>query len=53
LKRLVGDIQDEYDVEAQEVVPEKRVYLINPIISIDEFNKKFNANIPWMLIIKP
>jgi len=47
IEEIVGEIQDEYDIEAQEVVPEKSgVYLVNPIISIEDFNKRFNANIP-------
>lgn len=47
IEEIVGEIQDEYDVEAQEVVAEKSgVYLVNPIISVDDFNRKFNANIP-------
>ncbi len=47
IEEIVGEIQDEYDVEASNVVTEKSgVYLVNPIISIEEFNKKFNANIP-------
>jgi CBS domain containing-hemolysin-like protein len=47
IEEIVGEIQDEYDVEASNVVTEKSgVYLVNPIISIEEFNSKFNANIP-------
>lgn len=47
IEEIVGEIQDEYDVEASNVVTEKSgVYLVNPIISIDEFNSKFSANIP-------
>lgn len=47
LEEIVGEIQDEYDVEAQEVVPEKSgVYLVNPMISVEEFNKRFNLFIP-------
>ncbi len=47
IEEIVGEIQDEYDVEIQDVVKEKSgIYLVNPIISIEEFNIKFNANIP-------
>jgi len=47
IEEIVGEIQDEYDVEAQQVVSEKSgVYLVNPIISIEDFNKKFNTTIP-------
>lgn len=47
LEEIVGEIQDEYDNETQEVVSDKSgVYLINPIISIEDFNKKFKVNIP-------
>ncbi len=47
IEEIVGEIQDEYDVEMQEVESEKSgVYLVNPIISIDNFNRRFKANIP-------
>ncbi len=48
IEEIVGEIQDEYDVdETQEVVNEKSgVYLVNPIISIENFNKKFKSEIP-------
>jgi len=47
LEEIVGEIQDEYDVESQSVEPEKSgVYLVNPMISIEDFNKRFNLNIP-------
>ena len=47
IEEIVGEIQDEYDVDLQEVESEKSgVYLVNPIISIDNFNKRFKANIP-------
>jgi CBS domain containing-hemolysin-like protein len=47
IEEIVGEIQDEYDVETQDVVREKSgIYLVNPIISTEEFNSKFNANIP-------
>lgn len=47
IEEIVGEIQDEYDVETQDVVTEKSgVYLVNPIISIEDFNKKFSTDIP-------
>jgi len=47
LEEIVGEIQDEYDIEAQEIVHEKSgMYLVNPMIDIDEFNKKLKLNIP-------
>jgi len=47
IEEIVGEIHDEYDIEAQEVGPDKSgVYLVNPIIDIESFNKKFNASIP-------
>lgn len=48
IEEIVGEIQDEYDVdETQEVVSEKSgVYLVNPIISIENFNTKFKTNLP-------
>jgi len=48
IEEIVGEIQDEYDVdETQEVVSEKSgVYLVNPIISIENFNTKFKTSLP-------
>ncbi len=47
IEEIVGEIEDEYDVDMQEVVNEKSgVYLVNPIIGIEDFNKRFKANIP-------
>ena len=47
VEEIVGEIQDEYDVEAAQVTTEKSgVYLVNPMISIEDFNKRFNSAIP-------
>ncbi|MBZ0201380.1 MAG: hemolysin family protein, partial [Ignavibacteria bacterium] len=47
IEEIVGEIQDEYDVDAQEVISEKSgVYLVNPMISIEDFNKRFKSAIP-------
>jgi CBS domain containing-hemolysin-like protein len=47
IEEIVGEIQDEYDIDSQEVIPEKSgMYLVNPIISIENFNEKFKTKIP-------
>lgn len=47
IEEIVGEIQDEYDIDSQQVTPEKSgIYLVNPMIQIEEFNKKFNSDIP-------
>jgi CBS domain containing-hemolysin-like protein len=47
IEEIVGEIQDEYDIDSQEVIKEKSgVYLVNPIISIENFNERFKTNIP-------
>jgi len=47
IEEIVGEIQDEYDMEASEVITEKSgVYLVNPIISIEDFNVRFKSSIP-------
>lgn len=47
IEEIVGEIQDEYDVDAQEVITEKSgVYLVNPFMQIDDFNKRFSLHIP-------
>jgi CBS domain containing-hemolysin-like protein len=47
IEEIVGEIEDEYDVESRNIEKDKLgIYLVNPIISIDEFNNKFNTDIP-------
>ena len=47
LEEIVGEIQDEYDIEQQPIVHEKSgIYLVNPMIDIDDFNTKLKVNIP-------
>ena len=47
LEEIVGEIQDEYDIETQEIVREKSgMYLVNPMISIEEFNSRLKINLP-------
>lgn len=47
IEEIVGEIQDEYDVEPLDVVSEKNgEFIVNPMISIEEFNRKFSSDIP-------
>ena len=47
IEEIVGEIEDEYDIETNEVQRGKKgVYLVNPQIEIKEFNKRFNTDIP-------
>jgi CBS domain containing-hemolysin-like protein len=47
IEEIVGEIEDEYDTETDSIQRERRgVYLVNPDISIEEFNKRFKADIP-------
>lgn len=47
LEEIVGEIEDEYDTESDNVTGEKKgIYLVNPNITIEEFNKKFITDIP-------
>ncbi|MCY7362007.1 MAG: hemolysin family protein [Ignavibacteria bacterium] len=51
LEEIVGEIEDEYDIETEnESVNEnsgkKGAYFVNPNITIEEFNKKFNTDVP-------
>lgn len=47
IEEIVGEIQDEYDVELGVVTPEKSgIYLVNPDIAVRDFNAKFKAEIP-------
>jgi len=47
IEEIVGEIEDEYDIETRNIQKDKLgIYLVNPIIPIEEFNKKFNADIP-------
>ena len=43
----MGEIEDEYDVEAEKVTIDKKgIFLVNPDIEIDVFNQRFNTDIP-------
>jgi CBS domain containing-hemolysin-like protein len=47
IEEIVGEIEDEYDIETRNVQKDKLgIFLVDPLISIDEFNKKFNSDIP-------
>jgi CBS domain containing-hemolysin-like protein len=47
IEEIVGEIEDEYDIETRNIQKDKLgIFLVNPEISIDEFNSKFNADIP-------
>jgi CBS domain containing-hemolysin-like protein len=47
IEEIVGEIEDEYDVDTKTIERDRfGIYLINPVISIEEFNKKFKTNIP-------
>lgn len=47
IEEIVGEIEDEYDIETRDVIRDKRgIYLINPEIQIQEFNSKFKTDIP-------
>jgi CBS domain containing-hemolysin-like protein len=48
IEEIVGEIEDEYDLETpSEIKKDKRgIYLVNPSISIEEFNSRFKTDIP-------
>ncbi len=51
IEEIVGEIDDEYDTETDKDLEnakgeKKGIYLVNPNISIQDFNKRFNADIP-------
>ncbi len=47
IEEIVGDIKDEYDTDYSEVVKGSGgEYFLDPIISIKDFNTKFEADIP-------
>jgi CBS domain containing-hemolysin-like protein len=47
IEEITGEIMDEYDVETPEVIKGRsQEYLVNPVILISDFNKKFKTNIP-------
>jgi CBS domain containing-hemolysin-like protein len=47
IEEIVGEIEDEYDVTPKEILKEKLgIFIVNPEISISDFNKKFSADLP-------
>ncbi len=47
IEEIVGEIEDEYDTETRNIARDKLgIFLVNPEISIEEFNKKFSSDIP-------
>jgi len=47
IEEIVGEIEDEYDTETRDIAKDKLgIYLVNPEIQIEEFNKKFKTDIP-------
>lgn len=45
IEKIVGQIQDEFDNEAEEIIEiEKNKYFINPRISLDRLNKQLGTN---------
>lgn len=46
LEKLVGRIDDEYDLEESEIIAlDKHIYLINPETKIDKFNELFKVHL--------
>jgi CBS domain containing-hemolysin-like protein len=47
IEEIVGEIEDEYDVETDKVQRDKRgLFYVNPNITIKEFNSRFRTDIP-------
>ncbi len=47
IEEIVGEIEDEYDIEAEKVkIDKKGIYIVNYDIEIEVFNKRFNTDIP-------
>lgn len=47
IEEIVGEIEDEYDVEPKVIGKDKLgIFIVNPEISIEEFNTKFKTDIP-------
>ncbi len=48
MEEIVGEIEDEYDVDSSSEVrrDKKGIYLVNPAISIEDFNTRFKADLP-------
>lgn len=47
IEEIVGEIEDEYDVETRKVQKDKLgIYLVDPVVSIEEINNSININLP-------
>lgn len=47
IEEIVGEIEDEYDTDSEKIKTERKgIYLVNPDIPVEDFNKKFGADIP-------
>ena len=47
LEEIVGEIEDEYDYTPEKIKSQKKgIFLVNPEINIEEFNEKFETDIP-------
>jgi CBS domain containing-hemolysin-like protein len=51
IEEIVGEIEDEYDIEsdsenAKIKEGKKGIFLVNPNIAVEDFNKKFDTDIP-------
>lgn len=47
IEEIVGEIEDEYDIETRTVQKDKLgIFLVSPQMGIQEFNQKFNADLP-------
>ncbi len=48
IEEIVGEIEDEYDLETSTNIQKdkKGIYLVNPSLSIDDFNTRFKTDIP-------
>jgi CBS domain containing-hemolysin-like protein len=47
IEEIVGEIEDEYDIETRNIQKDKLgIFLVDPLINIEEFNTKFNTDIP-------
>jgi CBS domain containing-hemolysin-like protein len=47
IEEITGEIMDEYDIETPDIIKGKEnEFIVNPFITIEEFNKSFSAKIP-------
>ena len=47
IEEIVGEIEDEYDVEPKDISKDKLgIFIVNPEITIEDFNNKFKTDIP-------